>query len=268
MKKISVFIFLGVIILASAFHSYAAVGSLIQTKEAVLTQRENRIATREAKITQVQANISQDLRDRAEKEISRRLSYLNELIKQLSGIRKLSSAQKTDLQGQIQTQIDGLNALQVKINADTDNATLKTDVKSIIGNYYIFLFFRVKVNLLVASDRASATADNLSGIATKLQTRIDQAKTAGNDVANLTSQLSDMNAKITDAKTQIGAVQTELTPLTAQGYPGNKSILTDARTKVKTVITDLKNAYTDALQIRNGLKGLKIANPEASSSAH
>lgn len=266
MKKLILFVVLGIVLSTSTVH--AAVGSLIQTREAVLTQRENKIATREAKITQVQTDISQDLRQRAEKEITRRLSFLNELIKQLSGIKKLSSAEKADLQGQIQIQIDGLSALQTKINADTDNGTLKTDVKSIVGNYYIFLFFRVKVNLLLASDKASTTADNLSGIAAKLQTRIDQAKTAGNDVTNLTLQLSDMNAKITDAKTQISAAQTELTPLTVQGYPGNKSILADARTKLKTVTADLKSAYGNALKIRNGLKGLKIANPEASSSAH
>jgi len=53
------------------------------------------------------------------------LSYLNQLITNLNGIKKLSSVEKASLQSQIQTQIDGLNALQTKINGDTDNTTLR-----------------------------------------------------------------------------------------------------------------------------------------------
>lgn len=265
MKKIVLIIFFGLILSTSSTY---AVGNLIQERAAALTQKENRTASKAAAITQVQADISQDLKQRAGKEISRRLSFLNELITKLNGIKKLSSAQKADLQSQIQAQIDGLNALQTKINADTDNVTLKADVKSIINDYYIFLFFRVKVSLLIAADRTSATAENLSGIYTKLQTRINQAKTAGSDVTNPNAILSDMNAKLTDAGTQVTAAQTELTSLIAQGYPGNKVTLTDARSKIKNAADDLKAAYKDALQIRNSLKDLKIKNPEASSSAH
>jgi len=62
---------------------------------------------------------------RAEKEITRRLDFLNQLTTKIGNIKKLSAAQKTDLQSQIQAQIDGLNALQVKIKADTDNTTLR-----------------------------------------------------------------------------------------------------------------------------------------------
>jgi len=268
MKKIFLIIFLGIILSTGVAH--AAVGNPTQERATAvpLLQRENRIATREAKITQVQANISQDLKLRAEKEITRRLSYLNQLITNLNGIKKLSSVEKASLQSQIQTQIDGLNALQTKINGDTDNTTLKADVKSIISNYYIFLFFRVQVNLLIAADRSLATVDNSSAIYTKLQTRINQAQAAGNDVTGLNAILSDINVKLTDAKTQLTAMQTELAPLTAGGYPGNKVTLTDARAKLKVVVTDLKAVYQDVVQIRNQLEGLKISNPEASSSAH
>ena len=264
MKKIILILFLGIIL--SANSSYAA-SNLLQAREANLAQREVKIASRTAVITQTQANISQDLKQRAQKEIGRRLNFLNQLLTQLNNIKKLSSAGKADLQSQIQTQIDGLNALQTKINADADNATLKTDVKSIVNDYYIFLFFRVKVNLLIAADRTSTTSDNMNQIYAKLQTRINQAQATGNDVANANLLLADINTKIADANTKISTVQTELTALTAQGYPGNKATLEDARAKIKTAVIDLKAAYKDALQIRNDLRGLKIKNPEASESA-
>ena len=278
MKKIFLMIVLGLIFSTNSV--YAVDTNSLQPRATNLVQKEVKVASRAAAITQFQASISQDLQKRAQTEITRRLDFLNDLVTRLNDffgvkqgvlIRAVingSSAEKAGLQSQIQTQIDGLNALQAKISGDTDNVILRADVKSIISNYYIFMFFRVKVNLLVAADKASATTDNLNLIYTKLQTRVSQAKTDGNDVTSLNAGFSDMNAKLTDANTQITAAQTVLTPLSAQGYPGNKTALAGARTKIETAVTDLKAAYEDALQIRNGLKGLKIVTPQASSSAH
>jgi len=263
MKKIILIVTLCITL--SANSSYA-VGFAIPGGVRPVVQKEVKLASKSAVISKIQANISQDLMQRAQKEITRRLDFLNDLITKLNGIKKITSAGKADLQSQIQAQIDSLNTLQTKINNDTDNVTLKADVKSIVSDYYIFLFFRVKVNLLIASDRASSATDNLNQIYTKLQTRINQDQTPG-EIASLNSLLSDMNAKLTDANTENTAVQTELTPLVAQGYPGNKTTLDDASVKIKTAISDLKAVYQDALQIRQGLKGLKITNPEASSSA-
>jgi hypothetical protein len=264
MKKIIFIVLLAVIL--SANSSYA-VGNLAQTREVNLAQREVKIASRAAVVTQMQANISIDLRNRTQTEITRRVNFLNDLIAKLTGIKKISSAEKADLKSQIQAQIDALNALQTKINTDTDNVTLKADVKSIVNDYYIFLFFRVKVNLLIAADKTSTTTDNLNQIYTKLQTRINQFQATDNDVTALNGLLSDMKTKLADAGTQTAAAQTTLVSLNAQGYPGNKSKLDDARATIKTAVADLKTAYKDALQIRQGLGNSKVKNPEASQSA-
>jgi hypothetical protein len=266
MKKIILISLLGLML--SALPAYAAI-----TANSIPTQGFNpvvekaRIASRTALKLQ-EKNVVSNLQQRAEKEITRRLDFLNQLTTKIGNIKKLSAAQKTDLQSQIQAQIDGLNALQVKIKADTDNTTLRTDVNSIINNYYIFLFFREKVDMLVAGDKIAATTENLSQIATKLQSRINQAQTNGNDVTGLNASLSDMNAKLTDASTQVDAAQAELIPLTAQGYPGNKTTLADARTKIQTAVQDLKASYQDVVSIGQVLKSLKITNPGASASAH
>jgi hypothetical protein len=198
-----------------------------------------------------------DLKQRAKKEITRRINFLNELLKKIDKIKKLSDSDKQTLKNQIQTQIDGLNALQTKIDADTDLTTLRADVKSIINGYYIFAFFRVKIELLVAADRMSATTDNLNIIYTKLQTRINEAQTKGKDVTKLNVLLSDMLTKINDAKTQYSAVESELNVLTAQGFPGNKSSLLDARAKIKLGGQDLRAVHQDAVKIRQGLEDIK-----------
>ena len=266
MKKIILFTFLTFLI--SAVPSYAALGNALQARTNNLVQREALVASREAKITQVQTNITQNLQQRAQAEISRRLEFLNQLITKINGIKKLSDTEKSILQTQIQAQVDSLNGLQAKITADTDNAILKADVKSIVSNYYIFLFFRVQVNLFIATDRISTTIDNFNQVYTKLQARVSEAQTAGDDVTKLNVSLADMKAKITDASSQANAAQTEISPLTAGGYPSNKATFLDAKAKIATSVADLKIAYQDAVFLRNGLMALGIKNPEASNSAH
>ena len=216
-----------------------------------------RIATkssaREQVRTQNQTNIDANLQQRAKTEITRRLSFLNGLLTKINSLKKISDSDKLALKTEIQSQIDGLNALQIKINSDTDTAVLKADVKSIISGYYIFAFFRVKIELLVAAERMSATADNFNIIYTKLQIRVTDAKTQGKDTASLEAALADMQIKINDAKAQYQAVETQLGGLNAQGFPGNKSTLLDARSKIKAGAQDLRNAYQDILKIREDL---------------
>lgn len=260
MKKIILITLFGIIL--STVPAYAVVnGNLVQ--------RETGVASKAAVVTQAQANQMQNLEQRAQEEITRRLKFLNEDLTRISKIQKLTVADKTGLQTEIQTQINDLDTLQTKITADTDITTLRIDVKSIISNYYIFAFFRVKINLLIAADRLSTITDNLDTIYTKLQTRINQEQAAGTDVTVLNSLLSDMHTQIASAKTEYQLIESELLPLNAQGYPGNKSTLTDARAKLNAAATDLKAAYKDAIQMRQQLGDLKIKNPEASTnSAH
>ncbi len=247
MKKISLLILLG-IFLASGVPSYA----LIQTGN-LGTTTATKTSEKTAVRTQLEENRVTDLKQRATTEITRRINFLTELSQKIDALKKLSVSQKEDLKSQIQTQINGLNELQAKINADTDLTTLKTDVKSIINGYYIFAYFRVKISLLVASERMSVATDTMNTVYTKLQTRISQEESKGTDVTALNALLSDMLIKINSAKTQLGAVQTELSSLTPQGFPGNKSTLLGVRAKLKQGEKDLRAAYQDAVKIRQGL---------------
>lgn len=247
MRKISIILALFVF-LTGASSSYAQ--TLLENSR---TATAEKASSRSALKTQVSENTMENLRQRATTEITRRTTFLNELSAKIDGLKKLSTAQKSDLKAQIQAQIDSLNALQAKINADTDITTLRTDVKSIVGNYYIFAFFRVKISLLVATNRMGTTTDMLNTVYTKLQTRINEEQAKGTDVTALNILLADMLAKINSAKTQYDSAQTELSALTAEGYPGNRTTLLNARTKIKQGEKDLRAAYQDAVKIRQGL---------------
>lgn len=245
MKKISLILIL-VTLLTAVPASYAQ--TLLQN-----TRTSTQTASKSAIKTQVSETVMENLRQRATTEVTRRVTFLTELSAKIDALKKLSTAQKGDLKSQIQAQIDSLNALQAKINADTDLTTLREDVKSIVNGYYVFAFFRVKISLLVATNRMSTTTDMLNTVYTKLQTRISEEQAKGTDVTALNTLLSDMLTKINSAKTQYEAAQVELNSLTAQGFPGNKSSLTGAREKIKLGEKDLRAAYQDAVKIRQGL---------------
>lgn len=210
-------------------------------------------ASRSALRAQTEATRLANLKQRANTEITRRINFLTELSGKIDGLKKLSDTDKTSLKSQIQTQIDSLNALKVKVDEDTDLTTLKEDVKSILNGYYIFAYFRVKISLYVAAGRLNTTADMLNTVYTKLQTRINEEEAKGTDVTSLKAFLSDMLAKITDARTQYDGAIALLNTLDAQNFPKNKSSFTEARSKIKLGSSNLRAAYKDAVKIRQGL---------------
>lgn len=221
-------------------------------------------AQRQAVQAQNQTERLEHLRERGYKEIDRRIASLEKLIERLSEMKRLSSEQIEDYKSQIQENIDGLTALRAKIEADSDLATLQADVKSIVSGYRIYVFFIQYIHLNAAFDRAYTVYNNMNTVYGKLSTRIEEAKTNGEDVTELNTLLSDMNAKLNDAKTLLDQGLSELSGLTASGYPDNKSKLTDGRSKLKTIHQDLKTVHSNGRKIINGLRLLNKESHDTS----
>ncbi|MCL4415638.1 MAG: hypothetical protein M1324_01560 [Patescibacteria group bacterium] len=222
-----------------------------------------------AKRGDIQNDKVANLKQRADTEIERRLTSLQNLITKINNLKRISGDQKSSLTTQIQSQITELTNLRTKIDADSDLATLKTDVKSIVGSYRIYALFMPKVHILATADIILETSDKTSELTNKLQLRIDQAKTEGKDVIVIQASLADMQAKIADAKKQAQSAIDTVTPLTPDGFPGNKATLQNARKMLQTGREDLHVARTDAQKIINGLKTFKSStgtNTATSSS--
>ena len=206
-----------------------------------------------------------NLKSRGDLEITRRITSLNTLFSKINGLKKLSDAQKSTFTTNVQSEITTLTTLKSKIDADTDLATLKTDIMSIVQAYRVYLVYMPQIRILASADRMDVTADLLTTEALQLQTRITSASTGGHDVTSLNSLLTDMNSKIADAKTQYQNATNLVTSLTPAGYPGNKTSLVQGKTDIQTGAADLKTAHQDAMQIRTGLKAFsKIVSPSPS----
>ena len=197
------------------------------------------------------------LKGRADAEITRRVTALNRILDKINAMKRLTADQKTTFTNGIQGQISSLTNLKTKIDADTDLSTLRTDVQSIVKSYRIFALYLPQVNIMSNADRALAIIAEMSTISTKLQTRIDAAKSAGNDTTAMQSLMTDRASKLADATTQAQNALNTVVPLTPDGYPGNKTTLLSARTMLQTVRSDLKAAESDATTVRQDLHSMK-----------
>lgn len=240
----------------SIFVSLAVMFGVINTIPVAYAQQTSTNSAINTQTTQDQKIAN--LKARASQEIDRRITAMNNAITRITNAKRISANDKSALITQIQTQIATLTSLKTKINADTDLATLRTDVQSIVTSYRIFVLFLPKTHILAAADSMLTTADQAATLAAKLQSRITTAQNAGKDVTALTTALTDMQTKIADAKTQANNAIAAVTPLTPDGYPDNKATLQSARGMLLVGRQDLTGARQDAKTIMEGLKALRV----------
>jgi hypothetical protein len=253
---------------------YAPTASAQTAAKTLLSREATKAAGRpimaEASPTIVLDQRMTNIKQRSSLEIDRRINSLNGLLTKFNNLKKLPEAEKTELNKSIQDYITELTNLKTKINADTDLVTLRIDAKTIFTDFRVYAVYMPKLAELAAVERMMAAADTLTEVANRLNTRLSQLQEQGQDVAGLQTLLGDMNSKITDAQTQYEAVETEITPLSPEGYPGNKVTLQSGRNKIRLATQDLKAARDDARKILEGMKSLSgtlTATPSATQAS-
>lgn len=205
-------------------------------------------------------------------EIEKRIQSLKQLSDRIGSMKRLSADQIAQIQASINAEIDILTNLETTIGNDTSTTTLKADVQSIAKANRVYLLVMPQAQIVAASDRILAAAGQLANLSTKLSARIDAAQTAGKDVSALSAALTDMNAKVADAKTQANAAAALVVNLKADNgddsvKASNTATLKDARTKLEAARAAIQAAFKDAQTIIAGVKGTGDANVNASVHA-
>ncbi len=197
------------------------------------------------------------LHTRCDTEITARLTSLSRALTRLNSMQKLSADQKQQYTSTVQSNISGLTSLKTKCDADTDAATLQADTKSIVTSYRIYLEFIPQTALLAASDRLNSIVDQFTILTTKLQTRISDAQSQGNNVTSLQSDLADMQTKIADVKTQTATISSQIGLLQPSNVntdaAGTKTDFQTGRTALQTAQSDVRAALADARLIVSSL---------------
>lgn len=194
--------------------------------------------------------------NRGNNEIGRRLSTLQKLSGKINSAAKFSSADKATLSNQVSDEIDGLTALKTKLDADTVVANARTDAQAVITEYRVYALVVPKVGLVKAADDQQTAESRLSALAPKLESRINQAKSAGKNVTSLESGLADLKAQLATAQPLSSDVETSVVNLQPSDFNSDHTILSGYRDKLKTAQTSIRAAVSDANSIVNALKNL------------
>ncbi len=209
--------------------------------------------------SRVSIDVRATSKDRAVAEIDRRIDSLQKLEARVDAMKRVSANNKTQIRATVDAQIKTLADLKVKIQGDTDEATLKADIASITQSYRVYMLVMPQLTVLAAADRIETTVDVMTEFGAKLQTRISDAKNAGKDVSSMESAYASYKSHLANAD----AKATSAINLTAGLKPdnGDKSVmesnnkaLASARVELKSGRDELHAARKDAEIIVKALK--------------
>ena len=189
--------------------------------------------------------------------IENRLVSLDNLKTRINEMAKTNAATKTATLAEINKSVNALNALNTKIQADTDLVTLKADIKSIYETYRVYMVLLPKNLGLNASARGQYILGQLSAIEVKLQKIITQNKTTGKDMAAIEKLIIDFDAKIADAKSQLQIADTQFESMT----PADTEVAKTAREAGKNAMNQAKDSLKAAHDIMKSIiEQIKLAS--------
>jgi len=165
--------------------------------------------------------------------IDKRLAWLDVLTGHVNAAQHLTADHKATLLDKIDADRRGLRSLRAQIVADDDGPTFRQHAQQIVTDYRVYLLLSPQVHMTIVADAMDAAYARLDTIADKLAAH-------GKDVTQL-------RAKIDDAKAHADPVPGHVLPLEPHGYPTvDKPVLDQARIDLKTARADLKDAVAIA----------------------
>ncbi len=221
---------------------------------------------------QMSATAMTALKTRANAELQRRVDAIVAINARVQAMQQVTPSFKQSLANAIQTQTSAFQALDSKIQADTDAATLKTDVQSIAQSYRVYALVLPQIRIAAAADRSVAISVMMQTLGNKLAARIQAAGDAGADVKALQAALNDLATKITDANTQAQTSVSSTASLAPDNgdstqMAANTTALKAARANLKTIASDLKAARADITTILKGLEKIGPVNANGTASS-
>ena len=189
--------------------------------------------------------------------IDRRIRELDELLRKVRTMAKITEEERAYLVNEIQNNLDSLSSLRRKIEQETDPQALKTEIKSIVTNYRVYMVVLPKVRALEVADRANWGVQRFDALAARIQERVDKAKAAGKDVTKVQELLDKLRAKIAEAKVQIDKARAAFNSMLPVDPASAKSSLETGKSYLKAARQDFKDAIAIMRQIIEAFKAVK-----------
>ena len=203
-----------------------------------------------------QAQKTEIAKVRAELEIDRRITTLNNLIAKIDSSKKLSLEQKAQLNNEIAAQISHLSSLNERIKDQTNFQALVADINILSDSYKGYAVVVPKVSIAVIADKINVLIDTFTVIADKLAEKTEQLEKLKKNVASVQKTLGHMLYVLGDTANKAEIALVSVLPLSSESLK-SKSVLLDAKSKVQISRKNLQSSIKDARNILNSLKAIE-----------
>lgn len=194
------------------------------------------------------------LKQRCEKAISRRLSFLGNLQSRVSGATVLTAEHRSALLGIIAGDQSGLGALAATIQAEASLSQLRHDCREIVTGYRVYVLLGPQVHLTIAADRVDFVDEKVQGLYGRVNAALKRCSAGSAECQAAEQAFQDLQSKVRQSKQAVAGVAAEVLRLTPAGYPGNASVVDTARTSVEAAHSALEGAWHDIMIIRQALR--------------
>lgn len=204
-----------------------------------------------------QAQKTEIAKARAELEIVRRISALNKLIPKINSAKKVSSIQKSALVSEINSYVSYLSSLRETIAKQINFQGLIGNVSTLSASYNSFAVIVPKAHGVVIADKINTLGDKFTKTSNKLIEKMEKLRSSKKDVTSVQKTVGHMLFMMGDASNRSEIAAARVFPLTSEGYPKNKSILLDAKSRLQKSSKNLRLAALDAQKIVSSLDAIE-----------
>jgi hypothetical protein len=195
-----------------------------------------------------------DVKARAAVAISARLTSLNSAITAVNNNKWLTSTDKSTALQTLNNDVSGLTALGQKIQGDTTLSQAVADYRTIFTGYRVYLLALPQIRLAAASDDLSTgVVPRLTDAQTRLQNLLN-GKDQSKNSSSVQAAMADLAKQIQAIIQETNGLSATVLAYTPAQYDANTSILTPARTAIKTARADAKTARQDVKTVIEALR--------------
>ena len=196
----------------------------------------------------------QQLIQKGNQEIDRRQQSLAQLTAKIHAAVTLTAADKAALTAEVTSLSSRLAELRLQIGEVQNVKEAQAIIRSIKAEYNAYAVLMPKIHILKLADDILDTDAKLLNLAGKLQSRINTAEAAGQDVSALQEQLAGVLAQAGEAQAIATDVKKQTLSIALQDNKDNRTVLFNLYQRLKDARGENKAAFAGTRTIVDSLK--------------
>jgi len=179
------------------------------------------------------------------KMIDKRISAITKYDGFLVQTKYIPEETLTQVRGELSRVKGELDTLKTKILGETDVATLKEDIKSIVNNYRVYQVFLPQSAGFIAVDRLLAFQIKLTDLNNKIGQKATELEGQGKDVTEIRALMQEAGQLLNTAGEQITLASSKFSSMTIADVEGARTLKLEG----KTALISARQSFSEARKL-------------------